>query len=155
MVTETLKASAFAAETDEAVIPLLTISHSSLGEPLRFARNGVDVTSRGNIYLAYPFDIDLPPQDSEKPPRSRLTIDNVDRQIVETIRQIVGPPTVTLEVVLASDPDVVESGPYPFILRNVDYDIGSVSGELTFVEVLTRRFPKGTFSPASHPGLSG
>lgn len=154
-VDDTFTTAAFASETSEAVISLLTISHGTLETPLRFVRNGINVESRGDIYLAYPFDIDLPAQDSERPPKTTLRIDNVDRQIVETLRTIVGPPTVVLEVVLASDPDVVEVGPFQFTLRNASYDMLTVEGELAFNEVLGRRFPFGTFTPASHPGLTG
>jgi hypothetical protein len=153
MTTDRLRRAAFQPETDEAIIVLLTITHPDLATPLRFARNTEAVVSRGNTYIAYAFDVDLPTQDTESPPKSVLRIDNVDRSIVETLRQISGPPQITVEAVLASTPDVVEAGPFPFTLRNANYDILTVDGELAFLEVLGRKFPKGAFTPATHPGI--
>jgi hypothetical protein len=153
VTTDRFRSAAFAQETDEAVIILLTITHPDLAAPLRFARNMQAVISRGNTFTAYAFDVDLPTQDSESPAKSTLRIDNVDRVIVEQLRLISGPPGVMVEAVLASTPDIVEAGPFQFTLRNATYDILTVEGELAFLEVLGRKFPKGSFTPATHPGI--
>lgn len=152
-VPTSLRRALFAQETEEAFIVLLTIDHANLLTPQRFAHNTVDFISRGETYLAYPFEIDLPGQDPERPPRVTLRIDNVSREIVLTLRQIQSAPTVTMEVVMASTPDNVEAGPYEFTLRSVDGDAFLIEGELSFEDILNDAYPAGDFTPATHPGL--
>lgn len=155
------KQAVFAPETGEAFILLLAISHAQLSVPIRVAHNGQDVTSRGNVYAAYPFQIDLPAQDPERPPRVRLLIDNVGTvdlggsqvNIVRKLREISSPPTVTLEVVLASAPDTVEAGPFAMTLTAAPYDALAIEGELAFEDVLHEPFPGDQFTPANFPGL--
>jgi Domain of unknown function (DUF1833) len=154
VTSQALIAAVFKQETDEAFIPLLTIAHPDLEEgPIHVCLNSVDIISRGDTYIAYPFEIDLPNQDPEQPSRVTLTIDNVDRNIVAALRELEGAPTVTLEVVLASDPDIVEAGPHGFTLRNANYDILQIDGELAFEDILNEPFPAESFTPATHPGL--
>ncbi|WP_025324508.1 DUF1833 family protein [Deferrisoma camini] len=142
-----------AQETGEAFLLLLTIDHPDLTQPIRVARNGEDVVSRGNTYTAYPFEIEIPEERGDRPPRVRLVLDNVDRQITEAIRPLTSSPTVTLEVVLASSPDTVEAGPYDFTIRNITYDAQVITAELAYEDVLNLRFPADRFTPNLFPGL--
>ena len=142
-----------APETGEAFLILLTLDHDTLDEPLRFTSDGVDTESRGNTYIAFPFQISLPPSSKDQPPKMQLTIDNVDRQIVQTIREIQSAPSITVEVVLASTPDTVEVTLPDFILLNASYDRLTVQGDLV-LELLEREpFPADTYNPANFPGL--
>ncbi|MGH6879272.1 DUF1833 family protein [Hypericibacter sp.] len=146
---------AFAPETDEVFLQLLTIDHSSFSQPIRVVHNNEDVVSRGNLYTAYPFDITLPDDDGQKPPEVTVRIDNVARDIVLAIRMIPAgaPPTITLEVIMASTPNTVEAGPYGFTLRDVTADAAAVEGQITFEDILNESFPADEYTPASHPGL--
>ena len=45
-------------------------------------------------------------------PTVSLTVDNTDLEVNEKIRSLVGAPTVTFMVVLASSPNTVEAGPF-------------------------------------------
>lgn len=129
--------SAFAAQTEEVWLILLTIQHATLANPLRFVNDYQSLVSRGNVFLAFPFEVEFPEQDPDSPGEARLTIDNVDRQIVNTIRAISSPPDITLEVVLASQPDTVEAEFSGLILRNVTYDALKVSGVMRFEDIMT------------------
>lgn len=129
--------SAFAQQTDEVWLVLLTIEHPSLATPLRFVNNMESVTSRGNLYVAFPFEIEFPEQDPDTAGEARITIDNIDRQIVQTIRSIASPPQVTLEVILASSPSTVEASFSGMVLRDVTYDALKVSGVLRFEDIMT------------------
>lgn len=122
--------------TDEVWLTLLTIDSDELDAPLRFVNNNESLTSRGNVYLAFPFDIEFPGQDEENPGEARLAIDNIDGSIVNFIRTIVAPPVVTIEVVLASTPDTVEAAFANMTLRNVSYDAKTVSGLLKFEDIV-------------------
>lgn len=144
--------SAFAAQTDEVWLMLVTIEHPSIAEPLRFVNNYESVTSRGEVYVAFPFEVELPGEDAENPGEARLRIDNVDRQIVDTIRTITSPPSVTFEVVLASQPNTVEASFSGLTLRQVEYDALVVTGTLRFEDIVTEPLSV-QMTPARFPGM--
>ena len=147
------KAAIYAQETGEEFIILLTIDHTDLSAPIRVAGARTDVVSRGDTYLAFPFQIDLPQERDDEPPRVNLVIDNVDRQIVTAVRTMSSAPTVTMEVILASAPDTVEAGSFEFTLKRVRYDRLVVSGEVSYEDILDEQFPGGRFVPANFPAL--
>ena len=142
-----------AQQTDEVAIMLVTIGHPTLEQPFRFSSDGVDTPSRGETYIAYPFAGDFPDQTDDLPAEMRLAIDNVDRRIVEGLRTIQGVPEVTIEVVLASDPDVVEVGPRTFSLMEADYDAAVVTGRLVEDFGLDDVWPAPVFSPRTTRGI--
>jgi len=143
----------FSQETGEVFVILLSIRHADLTETIRVCSDSRNLESRGETYLACPFRAALPSEQEGELARVRLMIDNVERRIVEAVRTISSAPSVTLEVVLASHPDVVEAGPFEFALRDVSYDELTVEGELSFENVLNEPYPEGIFSPADFPGI--
>lgn len=140
-----------APQSGEVWLVLLTISNPSI-ETIRVVNNNEDIVSRGNTYLAFPFEIELPGQDPDSPSSARLRIDNVDKRIVEAVRSISTPPIITIEVVLASQPDTVEIGYTDLTLRAVEYDVNSVRGELTFESIFSEPVTL-TMTPNRFPGL--
>jgi len=145
-------ASMNAQATGEVWLVLLTLSHPTLATPIRLVNNNEDVVSRGSTFLAFPFEVELPGEDPDQPPKAMLRIDNVDRRVVQTIRSITAPPTVTLEVILASAPNTVEVSFTNMTLRNAQYDTSTVSGELTFDSIYTEPVTL-TMTPSRFPGM--
>ena len=88
----------------------------------------------------------------DKPMRAKITIDNVDQQIINTVRSITTPPTATLQVILASQPNQIEAQFDGLTLRNIDYDQYKVTGDLMFENVLTEPVALN-MSPPKFPGL--
>lgn len=153
MTTTAIKQAAYDQETKEVILVIVTIEHDDLAAPIRVVNNTEDITSGGDTYTAFPFDITLPDAREDAPPRARLVIDNVSREITQAIRSISNAATVTLGVIQASNPDVVDPE-WPFFkLTNVKWDVGQVSGDLTLEDFTSEPFPAGIFSPASFPGL--
>lgn len=148
-----LTQSAFAEATGEVWLVLLTISHPSISPAIRVVANTQPITSRGNEFLDFPFDITLPNETEDGPSRARLVIDNVSREIGQAVRQIHTPASVLIEVVRAADPDVVERAFPSFWLRNVRTSASQVSGDLTLEDFSDEPYPAGVFSPASFPAL--
>ncbi len=140
-------------ETDEVFLMLVTIDHAELETPFRFSSDGVDTTSRGETYIAYPFQGTLPEETPDLPAEMRISIDNVDRRIVEGLRLIVGVPEVTIEIVLASTPDTVEVGPRKFQLFEATYDAAIVSGRLVEDLGLDEAWPYPVITPRTLPGI--
>lgn len=146
--------SAFAQETGEVWLVLLTITHPSLTTPLRFVNDMQGLTSRGNVFQPFPFEVEFPGEDADQPTDARLVIDNVDRSIVQTIREITSPPEVMMEVVLASQPDTVEASFTGLVLRNVSYDAARVQGTLRFEDIMSEPVSL-QMTPQRFPGMFG
>jgi hypothetical protein len=157
-MSRTLSAAAlaamFAQETDAVFLVLLTLTHPDI-TTLRVVNNTQDVTSRGNVYVAFPFDAKLPTDIAEQLGTVQLTISNVDRRIIDEIRTIEGPMTATFEVVTASAPDTVEVGPLTFDAIECDYTVDSITATLAYEPILNEPFPAGTFNPQDFPAMFG
>ena len=149
------KAAIFGGQTSEVFVVLLELEHPSFVQNLRFCSNDLTVSAFGYDYLPFPFEIVLPNDADDEPPRVTLRIDNVDRRIVGEIRNITGggPVMVRVYVVLASQPDTIEVGPLEFSLRDVEYNDATIEGSLMYEEVLNEQFPADAFTPARFPGL--
>lgn len=152
-VSNTFKQAAFLQETDDVFLVLLTIDHTDINPPIRVVNNNEDITSNGNVFVAYPFDIQLPDSMEDSPPRARLVIDNISREIAQAIRNISTPATVLIEIIRAADPDTIEMTFATFNLKNVKWDVFKVSGDLVMENMEIEPFPAGQFSPAYFPGL--
>jgi len=61
---------------------------------------------------------------------------------------------VTILVVTATTPDVVEVGPLEFSLLSITYNAKAVSGVLGFQEdILSRAVPLQTYTPTNSKGI--
>lgn len=140
-------------ETDDALLCLITIEHDDLPSPMRFVDDKVNVTSNGLVYIGFPFAITLPDDDPDKVPEAKLEIGNTDRVIVEAVRSLSSAPLVTIQVVMASQPDTVEMTIPNMRLRMVEWDAAVVSGTLAYEDVLNEQIPGRAFSPDVCPGL--
>lgn len=143
----------FAEETADGLMVLLTITHSALSVDIRVALNNATVTSRGEEFLPYPFDITLPTDDPDSPPRARLAIDNVSLELTQAIRSIQGAAAVLIEVVQLNDPDSVQLAFPELALRNVRWDASRLTGDLVSEDLQTEPWPALSFTPAHFPGL--
>lgn len=143
-----------AEETGEVFLILLTVGADLLDPPIRVVQNTEDIVSRGNTYIGMGFEIDLPVDDEEQVTDVQLSIQNVDRQIVAAIREVSEPVDIVMEVIVASDPDTVEAGPFEFVVTAADYDAELVRARVSDpYEELNQEFPSGAFTPSLFPGL--
>lgn len=164
MISENFRQAAFSQETDVAVIVLLTLSTPDLPDNIRVCNVPVEkfadlgdnvygVTSNSQRYLFLPFDITLPQDDKTGAVSAKLTIDNVNRQIVQYARETKKTLNVSIQVILSNALDYVELEYNDFKLSNVSYDGFSVSGDLTVDYLGFEPFPAGRFTPSGFPGL--
>lgn len=143
----------WAQQTNEAIIPLLTITHPEMEDTLRFALNPVDFVSRGETFLAFPFDLQAPSDSADRPPQGNLAVSNIDRRMAAFLEGVITPPQVDLEIVLASTPDTVEVAWLGLELQNPKYNLGRIEGLLQFQKTENEGFPKGILSPSYFPGM--
>ena len=142
-----------AAETGEVFLYLLALSHAEMAT-LRFVNNHVSITSQGEVYEPFPFDLAIPDDTPDEIARVQLAIDNIDRRVVEAVRSIDTPAVFTLTVIRAAEPNVAVAGPFSCTLRNVTYTAHTVTGDLwPYEDVMNERFPQHDFTPVYFGGL--
>jgi len=152
-VSSTFKSTAFGSRTDEAYIVLITVDHEEMEEPLHVTSDGVITTSNAVDFHPYSFMLTLP-DDTERPfSQGRLTIENVSQVIIEALRSVSSALLVTMQIVLASDPDTVEVEYPEFELIDVSYDALRISGSLNIESFTEEPFPGDSFIPSFFPGL--
>lgn len=153
-------------ETDEIHIVLLTIAHPDLAaleidEPdlgisdgaLRFTSNGEGVTSRGKFYKASGFTFTPPAQGEGERSLASIVIPNVDRRLTGVMRQLQGYAYMTVEIVLASDPDVVEEALPEFEMTSADWDALEIRAQLSVPDDDREPVTSYSFVPRLAPGL--
>lgn len=143
-----------AAETDELLLCLLTITHPDM-ETIRIVNNTEPVARGSTVWQPYSFEASFPDDTDDATPNVSLRIDNVDRDITRKIKALQGPrPQVRLEAVLASQPGTVEMGPFNFTVLQVDFDIMELSVQIGYQEdFLNQGVPAQTYTPSNSPGL--
>ena len=154
----------FSPDADDDIITLLTISGPGMttqsiadGYTQRLSETADEVIygvkSRGSDFVFLPMEISLPTEDATAAPRCQITIHDIAYALVPALRTITQAPSVTLEMVLASDPDVVEASFPGFLLGAIQYNANTVTGELTVASLAQEPFPAHTFNPSYFPGL--
>lgn len=138
--------------TDEVPLVLLTIDHPDLAEPIRVVSDIENITSQGELYAGLPFEIEFPGESADSPGEARLAVDNVDRTIIDTLREIDTAPTITIAVVLASQPNTIEFSFDNMTLRDASYDVHRITGVLRFEDVADDPICESQ-TPERFPGL--
>lgn len=160
--SDDFKREAYAQETDNVFITLLTFSSDELDEDIYITEAAYEtlplanvdgVVSNGIEYIYTPYDIRLPRDDATGTVSAKLIVDNVARSLIATVRSISSPVTVTVQVVLSRDPDYVEREYDFFQLTSVSYDAFTIEGQLTLDYWGLEPFPSGRFTPSGFPGL--
>ena len=146
--------SLLAQETEKVWLVCLTIDHADLTSPIRLVNDKQDLTRTAGTFTAFPFQVTLPSEDEQETPRATLTIDNVDRTVIQALRSITSAPDITIEVVLQDSPNTVEAGPFEFQLHSITYDAQAIRGDLGYQsDFLNEGFPKLAFTPNTAQGL--
>jgi hypothetical protein len=141
-------------ETAAVFLYLLKLEADGL-DPLYLVDNTEPVTSNGITYTPCAFKCVLPEQNDDGTSKPcGIEIDNTDRRIAEIAEKTVGVQvTLTVSVVMAQNPDAVETGPLRFILRNVSVSRETVRAELYDFYLYDRNLPGLRYAPRDFPGL--
>lgn len=152
-VSSTARQAINAPQTGEVFLVLVEITHEDLVTPLRFVNNTKDITHNSNTYTAVAFRFTPPVEEDGTISNTSIEFDNVDRSITQVIRSLSSPPSITIKVVLSSSPDTVEAGPWEFILRNVVYNMHTISGDLFYQNYVRNYTSSLSYSTYNFPGL--
>ncbi len=145
-----------AENTGDVVLPTLKIIHDDLEQDLRLVSNTENITFNGEEYQGLIFSVSLPKDTEEEVPAVRVSIDNVDPFIVETIRSISSPPLMELGVLLikTSGAITMEYGPASFRLNQAEWDSLICEGALGYeADYLNEPAQADHYDPTTHPGL--
>jgi len=140
-----------ASTNDDPFIWLITLYAGK--DVFRVCRNNEKIVSRGLTFEPYPFEIIEPIEDGETMPRAQLTIDNVDRLLIQSIRTLQDPLRVDIELVMVSEPDVPQIRYQALRLKAVTWDELSIRGDLVYEDLFGLAYPAESFYPQEYPGL--
>lgn len=144
-----------AQQTSEVFLFVLDISLTidDTLEHYYFVNNTQQIIRKGTTYLPLAFRITLPAEGDEIA-AATITIDAVDRQIIEVMRKAEDIPEVSFSLILASAPDSdPEAGPFNFQLKKVSYNSMSLQAELSTGNHLDGAFPRVIKTPYYFPAL--
>lgn len=139
--------------TDVALLWLLTVTDPASAVVLRAVNNLEDVTSRGDVYTAFPFDLVLPPDTGDRPQNLNLTVANVGQELIQVLRGQLAPPQVKLELVTSASPDTVEKALDFFTVRNAEYNAQVITFTLSPSNIFARSTCTATYSSDEFPAL--
>lgn len=142
----------YASESSDPFIMLLTLGHESFGT-VRLVNDNRDTISRGNTYYAFPMEVTLPSDDGESASEVDIKLDNVTRELIDELRSVTTPINVTVEMVLASNPDYVQISLEEFKLKNISYNSKTIQGKLYLDGFLNIAMTSEKYGPTNFPGL--
>ena len=146
--------------SDDAFLFLITITDPTSTEKIYGVSNLEPVTYRGQRYEAFPFEVQLPPDDGTKPAGVTIRTVNTGPELMKILRGTLEPPMVKLELILSSSLELDEADqPEPektidfMVVRGLSYDNEGVQFQLASSSIFARKTCSGTYSQVEFPGL--
>lgn len=147
-----LLAQLFAQESNDPFLILLTLSHDSFGQ-IRLVNNSENITSRGQVFQAYPMNIRLPVDDGETARNFVIEFDNVALELIEEIRTVTDDIGVKLEMILASIPDEVQMVQDELTIQSLGYNLYKITAQVILDNFLGTEMTSERYGPTNFPGL--
>lgn len=148
-----LLAQLYGQESNDPFLTLLTLSHTSFTETIYLVNNTKDITSRGNVFMAFPFNITLPADDGETAREVEIVIDNTSLELVEELRKVSDPIDCKVEMILASRPDETQISLEELKIKNVTYNKSQITAKLLMDDFLSTELASEKYTPTIYPGL--
>lgn len=148
----------------EAFILMVTINHPNLETPIYVNSDVVDYMYGGNRFIGCAFNLKLPTDDDQPPPKAQVSIRNVDAVIGLTILSLTSAPIFSVDLVAKSSftddvprqpigtPAVLLSA-QGLTLQNVQCDEMQISADLVGFDISTENFPAIRSTQDRLPGL--
>ncbi len=152
-LTPELLAQLYSQDSGDPFLMLLTMTHSSWASPFRLVNNTQDVISRTHTYMAYPFNLTLPVDDGETTREVSLSLDAVSGILIEEMRKVQTPISVIIEMVVASNPDIVQIEISGLQLKQIQYNTRQITGRLQLDDFLATSLDSDKYTPTIFPGL--
>jgi hypothetical protein len=145
------------APIDVIIYHTLEIYHPNFNAPIRVVRGHENLTAGGQVYQAFAFDFTLPSVTPNGAMGLSITIDNVDRLIVQQLElasQSADGIIVTYKAWLSTDLSTPQNNP-PLILEveSVSANASTVTAFAVLGNFKNRKFPARIYTDAEFPGL--
>lgn len=143
----------FAQNSDDPFLLLLTLEHVSFSSTIRIVNNNENITSNGDVFTAFPLKVTLPVEDGETERSLQMVVDNVSLALIGELRSVTDPVDVKVQMVLASNPDVIEIEYGEMKLGNITYDSQRIQGSLYLDDFLNTDMNSEKYTPTKYPGV--
>lgn len=138
---------------DRTPIKLLTVSHAAFGTQ-RFCSDTKPFVSRGNTYTPVPFvEMPAPPSQPGQIPVVDLVVGINDQEFVAALRAIDESPILTLELVLAEHPDVVQHTVRDLTVQQAELGLLRLSVQSGAYRIFHGTSPKLAYTSDLAPGV--
>jgi Domain of unknown function (DUF1833) len=137
---------------EEQMLLLLTFTHVGLATPIYVANDTVDYTIGGITYAGWPLEFQFPSA-AQGSAKGSITIQNVDRRIGDTVRDLKGKIGFSYFLVYKSEPQNIIQQQSGFYLANVEVHASFVKGDIVGRGNIAVGWPSGRATPARTPGL--
>lgn len=148
-----LLAQLFKQESDDPFLTLITLTHPEWTTPVRLVNNTRNITSRGEVYLAFPMRIRMPVDDGETARDFTIDFDNVSLELIEQIRTVTTKIGVTMEMILASIPDAVQIAFTDFAINTISYNASRITAKVVLDSFLNVEMTSERYNPSNFPGI--
>lgn len=136
------------------VVPVFLLTLEAPGfDVARLVRAPYRVISRGQRFEASWFDIDFADDKADELGEYKITISNVHREMVTTLRAITEPVPAIIEMVTSRDFDRVEFGPIRVEATAKKITAVTIEIPLGRDSVHRETVPNGTYNPRDDPGV--
>jgi len=155
---------------EQKIYSTVVVNHPAFESPAYLVANladdmdfgietGTDPHSGETVsHTAIPFQVEYPEQREGQAPQSKVTIDNVNRELVPQIRgamDVRAYITITYREYVESDLTEPAYGPVEFVLANVAMVATTLTGTIMVKNLQNKRFPKQSknYTPAQFRSL--
>lgn len=146
-----VKAQMFAQESDDPFLTLVTLSNPFF--IARLVNNSSDISSRGFTYTAFPMKIRMPVDDGDDVRDFSIEFDNTSLDLITSLRSVTGDIGVTVELILASMPNVVQMSYDNMLVKTISYNAQRVSARIVLDSFLAVQMTGESYTPTNFPGL--
>lgn len=154
----------------EIEMALIYIEHPQLDKPIRLSTDNTERLSNDPLYygtrskwrgsnpVTEPFlwviaSAILPGDAEDAPASAQIALENLDSEMVELVRSFTDPAIVSIAVVLASSPDVIETEYRGLQLTSADINASEIVLSLSREDVELEPFPAGRMTRLNFPGV--
>lgn len=146
----------FANQTGEVLVHLLEFNHDTLDDPIRVCDDNVEIVSNGDTYQPWQFEVIHPKEEPGGIPLGSLSIDTVDQSIYQMFADALSsslPVSVTVSMVMASQPDTLLKAARTYLMFDVEGDDYQANCVLSSKVSGDQPLQTITYNPGDFPGL--
>ena len=153
-LSSNLLAQLYTENSDDPFLSLFTLNHPDWVEPLYLVNNTVEIVSNGKTFVPFPLKLTLPTDDGESIRKVEIEFDNVSRDLIEEIRSVTDTKiNVSIQLVLASNPDFIEIELIELSIKTITYNATSIRATLYLDDFLNTEITSERYAPTNFPGI--